>query len=147
MGKVAAISASGAMLIIGCATSAWAIDFSALHGRGFSVRDIKGAYAFSFEGKIVGVGPVAAVGRLVADGRGNITDAVRTIVVHGASFPQTFTCTLIVQPEGTGSAICPLDDPDGSIETFDFVLEEKGRTFRFVGTTPGVVVLGSGRRQ
>jgi hypothetical protein len=135
------------MLIIGCATSAWANDFSALHGRGFSVRNIKGAYSFSFEGKIVGLGPVAAVGRLVADGRGNITDAVRTIVVNGASLPQTFTCTLIVQPEGTGSAICPLDDPDASIETFDFALEEKGRTFRFVGTTPGVVVLGSGRRQ
>jgi hypothetical protein len=114
--------------------------------KSFSLKDIRGAYSFSFQGEIVGVGPVAAIGRLEADGKGNITRASRTISINGASLFQTFTCTLFVDPDGTGSATCPLDDPP-IVETFDFVLEDKGRTFRFVGTTPGIVVLGSGERQ
>jgi hypothetical protein len=63
---------------------------------------------------------------------------------------QTFTCSLAVEPDGTGSAVCPLDDPlPGAppVETFDFVLEDKARAFRLVGTTPNILVLGSGSEQ
>ena len=123
---------------------------SAVAGKGFSVKDVRGNYGFSFQGEILGVGPVAAVGRITADGEGNITDAVRTISLSGVSVTETFTCTITVNPDGTGSAVCPLDDPAPGappVETFDFVLDDKARAFRLLGTTPGVVVVGSGREQ
>ena len=46
--------------------------------------------------------------------------------------------------------MCPLDAPAPgapAVETFDFVLENKGRSFRLVGTTPGIVVLGGRQKQ
>ena len=55
----------------------------ALADRSFSERDVRGPYSFSFEGEIVSVGPVAAVGRFDAHGRGNITNAVRSLAVNG----------------------------------------------------------------
>lgn len=118
--------------------------------KGFSAKDVRGAYAFSFQGEIVGVGPIAATGRMFADGTGNIPDAVRTISVNGVPQNETFSCTFTIDANGTGSAVCPLENPAPGfppVETFDFVLEDKGRAFRFVGTTPGIVVLGSGARQ
>ena len=116
----------------------------------FSEKDVRGAYAFSFQGEIVGVGPVAATGRMLADGNGNIAEAARTLSINGVPQTETFTCTLSIHPNGTGAAVCPLDNPVPgfpAIETFDFVIENNGRSFRFVGTTPGIVVLGSGVRQ
>lgn len=117
---------------------------------GFSEKDVRGSFAFSFEGEIVGVGPVAAIGRMQADGQGNITEAVRTISVGGVPQTETFTCTLTVDTIGTGSAVCDINDPAPgfpSTETFDFVIEDKARSFRLVGTTPGIVILGSGMQQ
>ena len=119
-------------------------------GKEYSVADIKGNYGFSFDGQIVGVAPVAATGAFSADGNGNITSAVRTISVNGVPATETFTCTLTVNPDGTGSAVCPLDQPVPgfpAVETFDFVLEDNKKAFRMVATTPGIVVLGSGRKQ
>ncbi len=122
----------------------------ALADKVFTNRDLKGSYAFSFQGEIVGLGPVAATGVLNADGNGNVTDAVRTISVNGVPVTETFTCTLSVNPNGTGTAICVIDNPAPGfplVETFDIVLGKNGGDFRLVGTTPGVVVLGSGSRQ
>ena len=119
-------------------------------GKEYSVADIKGSYGFSFDGQIVGVAPVAATGAFTADGKGNITSAVRTISVGGVPITETFSCTLTVNPNGTGSAVCPLDQPTPgfpAVETFDFVLEDNKKAFRMVGTTPGTVVLGAGRKQ
>ena len=116
----------------------------------FSVADVIGDYSFSFDGQIVGIAPVAATGAFSANGKGKITEAVRTISVGGQTNTETFTCTLIVNPNGTGSATCPLDDPAPGfpeVETYDFVIEDDGDAFRMVSTTAGVVVLGSGRKQ
>lgn len=116
----------------------------------FSVADVKGKYSFSFDGQVVGVTAVAAIGAMHADGRGNITKAVRTISVGGLAITQRFTCTLKVHPNGTGSATCPLANPAHGfppVETFDFVFEDHGKGFRLVGTTAGIVVSGSGRKQ
>ncbi|MEJ2365811.1 MAG: hypothetical protein P8075_13340 [Deltaproteobacteria bacterium] len=119
--------------------------------RVFSEKSVRGSYGFSFQGEILGVGPVAAVGVLEADGRGNITDASRTINISGITFEQTFTCTYSVNPDGTGSAVCELDEPppEGApaVETFGVVLVDNAKGFRFVGTTPGIVVLGTGTKQ
>jgi len=121
-----------------------------LADKSFNVGDVKGRYGFSFQGEVIGVAAVAATGMMVADGKGNITNAVRTMTVGGMPVTETFTCTLVVNPDGTGSAVCPLDAPGPGfppVETFDFVMEENGKVFRFVSTTPGIVVLGSGARQ
>jgi hypothetical protein len=118
--------------------------------RTFRDADVKGSYAFSFDGTAIGAGPVAASGVVVADGRGNITSGVRTLNFAGTVAQQTFTCTYSVDPNGTGSAVCPLEDPlpgAPAVETFDFVLEDKGRAFRLLGTTAGFTVLGSGVKQ
>jgi hypothetical protein len=121
-----------------------------IKARTFTETDVRGAYAFSFEGTVIQLGPIAAAGVVVADGTGNIIDAVRTASVNGTAVQQTFTCTYSVNPNGTGSAECPLANPlprAPIAETFDFVLEDAGRAFRLIGTTPGITVVGSGTRQ
>ena len=118
--------------------------------RGFSVKDVKGNYSFSFDGEIVGIGPLAATGAFQADGKGNVTEAVRTISFLGDARTETFSCTLEVNANGTGKANCPLDNPAPgapAVETFDFVLEDNAKSFRMVGTTPGIVVLGGGSKR
>ena len=119
-------------------------------GRTFRDSDVEGPYAFSFDGTVIGAGPVAATGVVVADGKGNITSGVRTLNFNGVVAQQTFTCTYSVNPDGTGSALCPLDTPlpgAPAVETFDFALEDRARAFRLLGTTPGITVLGSGAKQ
>lgn len=126
------------------------VSFSQAGDKGYTLADVKGNYGFSFNGQIVGYAPIAAAGIITADGEGNIPTAVRTISVGGIVNTQTFSCTYTINPNGLGSASCPLDDPIPGfpeIETFDFVMEDKGKAFRIVGTTPGVVIVGSGKRQ
>jgi len=119
-------------------------------GKSFSARDVKGRYVFSFQGEMPGVAAFAATGLIVADGKGSITEGVRMITVNGVPSTGTFTCSITVHPNGTGSAVCPPDNPTPgfpAVETYGFVLSENGRSFRFVGTTQGLVILGSGERQ
>jgi hypothetical protein len=114
----------------------------------FSVRDVDGPMAFAFDGfATVGTStvPAAAVGRFVADGRGDITDGVRTLVVGGTTLHQTFVCTYTVNPDGTGSASCEVTP--GGPETFDFVIVKKKQEAFFTATTPGVTIRGVSRRQ
>ena len=139
-------------LVVGFIDSnAGAIDDTQRHkGRMFRDADVEGPYAFSFDGTVIGAGPVAATGVVVADGRGNITSGVRTLNVNGFVAQQTFTCKYSVNPDGTGSAVCPLDNPlpgAPTVETFDFALEDRARAFRLLGTTAGITVLGSGAKQ
>jgi hypothetical protein len=148
-----ALIMSGLMpLVVGFIDSnAGAIDDTQRHkGRMFRDADVEGPYAFSFDGTLIGVGPIAATGVVVADGKGNITSGVRTLNVNGLVAQQTFTCKYSVNPDGTGSADCAVDNPlpgAPGVETFDFALEDKARAFRLVGTTPGFTVLGSGAKQ
>ena len=125
--------------------------FPRREGKIFSARDVKGRYVFSFQGEVVGAAIImAATGVLIADGEGNVTDGVRMISVNGVPSTQTFTCSIVVHPNGTGSAICPSNDPAPGfppIETFSFVLQDNGKGFRFIGTTLNMVVQGTGERQ
>ena len=118
---------------------------------GFSLRDVDGPTAFAFDGfATVGtvVAPAAAVGRFTADGNGHLRDGVRTLVVGGTVFPQTFTCTYTVNPNGTGTATCVvMTGPVPSDESFDFVIIERKKEAYFTATTPGVTIRGATRRQ
>ncbi len=140
--RLKTISFVGLILTLPLAATAWA-------QRAFTLRDMQGSYAFSFQGfslQDVGFVPVAASGMIKVDGQGKVTEGMRTISLGGQSLIQTFTCTLSLDPNGTGSAECPLDDHSAT-ETFSFVLEDNVTGFRYIGTTPGVVVLGGGKKQ
>jgi hypothetical protein len=123
---------------------------SGLAEKVFTVRDVRGRYVFSFQGEVVGVAAIAATGVLLADGNGNITDGVRMINVNGVPSTQSFSCTIVVFPNGTGSADCLSQNPAPGfppVESFHFVLQQDGRRFKFITATAGTVVLGTGERQ
>jgi hypothetical protein len=122
-------------------------------GKSFSNRDVDGPTAFDFDGFVTdpaGSGtlvPAASVGRFVADGRGNLLEGERTLMVGGTFLfqQQHFTCTYDVRPNGMGSARCTIDT--GAIETFDFVIVERKKEAYFTSTNLGTVLRGRTKRQ
>jgi len=119
-------------------------------GRPFSDKDLRGSYGFSWDGQLLAgpfIGPVAAVGIITADGRGNIT-AVRTLNVTGTLvLQQTAVGTYQVNPDGTGTAeftittVSPSGFPDTQ-ETFSSVINRRGDNVPFIATGAGVVAQG-----
>ena len=130
-------------------TPAWAEE-------GFTNRDFKGDYAFHLDGVLTSSGtPVvaaydAAVGRLTADGAGNITQGTRSLSANGTIIDETFTCTYNVSPDGTGTATCTFSV--FGLTTLDIVLVDDGDEFYFnltgmPSTTGKPVIQGIGKRQ
>jgi len=125
-------------------------------GGTFSVRDVQGPTAFNFDGfatVLVGgtatTAPVASIGRFFADGRGHLTNGVRTLVVGGTAIDQRFKCDYSVNPNGTGEAKCTVmtAGAPNTEETFDFVIVERKQSAFFTGTTPGVTIRGATKLQ
>ena len=117
---------------------------------GYDLADIRGTYGFKVHGEIIGVGPLVITGYLKMDGNGNIPEAVRTVSVNGLANTQTFTCTFDINPNGTGSVVCPIDNPAPGFppyETFDFVFWDDTDGFYVVTTLDGVTAVGEGRKQ
>jgi len=123
--------------------------------RVFDNRSVRGAYGVSLSGSAYIPVPgaptpqlvqVAAVGRFVADGYGNITEGVRNISINGTHYVQTYVCTYQVQADGTGNADCTILET-GLTETFFVDLNNKAREIQFVATTPGTIVTGVARKQ
>ena len=117
---------------------------------GYTLADIRGTYGFKVHGEIIGVGPLVITGYLKMDGKGNIPEAVRTVSINGYANTQTFTCTFDINPNGTGSVACPLDNPAPGfppVETFDFVFWDDTDGFYVVTTLDGVTAVGEGRKQ
>ena len=120
-------------------------------GKSFSLRDVDGPTAFDFDGfvphPITGIRePAASSGRFIADGRGRLTDGVRTLVI--GDFPvlrQTFVCSYVVNPNGTGNADCVVDGVFN--ETFDFVIVERKKEAYFTSTSPNTILRGRTKRQ
>jgi hypothetical protein len=110
----------------------------------FDESDIRGDYAFTFDGS-AGPVPIAAVGRFYGDGKGNLLNGSRTLVAGGTVLEQTFNCTCVVWGDGRGAANCQVIGADP--ESFSFVLFKHGQETYFVGTTPGIVVHGSAVKQ
>jgi len=110
----------------------------------FDEGDIRGDYAFTFDGTAASV-PIAAVGRFFADGKGNLLNGSRTLVVGGTALEQSFNCSYVVRPDGQGSADCEVIGVGP--ESFSFVVFNHGRETYFVGTTPGSVIHGNAVRQ
>ena len=85
---------------------------------GFTLRDIRGTYAFSFQGTLVRAAtgtaiPVAAVGVFTLDGEGKVTKATRILNVSGQVIRESATGTYTVNSEGIGSATFIVLPADG----------------------------------
>ena len=92
----------------------------------------------------------AAVGRLTADGAGNIIQGTRSLSANGTIIDETFTCTYNVNPNGTGTATCAFSV--FGTTTLDIVLADDGNEFYFnltsmPSTTGKPVIQGVGKRQ
>lgn len=124
-------------------------------GRQFNNASIRGNYGFALSGRAyvpVSATPpfalfdVVAVGQFRADGSGNITNASRTLNINGQISPQTFTCTYLVQPNGTGSAVCSVIET-GITETFSFTLNSQTKEIQFIATNAGAIISGIAKKQ
>jgi hypothetical protein len=109
-----------------------------------SNASIKGGYGLSCEGTVVGVGPLAVIGVLTADGKGNGAE-VETIsfngdIVQGA----TFTVAYTVNADCTGSFV---STGLGSVFHNDFVLDDNKKEIRLMPTEPGFVAVCIFRKQ
>ena len=118
---------------------------SRVQARECSNASLKGTYGASCEGTIVGVGPVAVVSVLTADGDGNIS-GVETLSVNGViTTGVTLTGTYTLNADCTGSIVTTA--PDGSVTDHDFVLDDNKKEIRIIVTEPGAVVVCTGRKQ
>ena len=109
-----------------------------------SNASIKGGYGLSCEGTVVGVGPLAVIGVLTADGKGNGSE-VETIsfngdIVQGA----TFTVAYTVNADCTGSFV---STGLGSVFHNDFVLDDNKKEIRLMPTESGFVAVCIYRKQ
>ena len=115
------------------------------HGGACSNASIKGTYGFSCEGTVVGVGPLAVIGVLTADGNGNGSE-VETISFNGEiSQGVPFTFTYTVNADCTGSFVST--GPDGIPFDNDFVIDDNKKEFRLMPTEPGFVAVCIYRKQ
>lgn len=103
-----------------------------------SNASIKGSYALSCEGTVIGVGPIAVIGVFTADGKGNGAE-VETISFNGAiSQGVPFTVTYSVNADCTGSFV---STGLGAVFHNDFVLADNKKEFRLMPTEPGFVAV------
>ena len=105
----------------------------------------QGAFGYTFTG-LTGFNalPFAAVGRLVADGQGNLAGA-ETDSSNGDIFQRTYTGTYKVNSDCTGSAMS--NDNFGKTVKCDFVIVASGREIQVIETDADTVVVGSLRHQ
>jgi hypothetical protein len=104
---------------------------------------ISGSYGYTVTGTNLGVGQVAAVGRVTADGRGGLT-ATDTLSAAGTILRRTITGSYAVNPNCTGSG--QFTDNFGLTVHLDFVITNRGDEFQFIQTDPGTVFTGAAKR-
>ena len=110
-----------------------------------SNASIKGTYGFSCEGTVVGLGPLAVIGVLTADGNGNGSE-VETISFNGEiSQGVPFTVTYTVNADCTGSFVST--GSDGSVFHNDFVIDDNKKEIRLIATESGYVAICIFRKQ
>ena len=96
-----------------------------------------GTYVVYGTGTVVGLGPLAAVGEITYDGRGNST-ATYTASVNGTIHKDvTVTGTYTVNPDCTGSH----SESDGS--HYNFVVQPDGSMATWISTDAGTVLTGT----
>ena len=112
----------------------------------FTTQDVRGTYAFTFEGSLTRVTtgqaiPVTAVGVFTLDGQGKVTKGARYLNVGGQVVRETASGTYTVNADGTGTASFTVIPVEGeapvvppTLETFNFVFKS-GRAGWGIGST------------
>lgn len=109
-----------------------------------TLRSLQGSHGFTYDGTILGVGPIAASGPIQFDGRGNLSASYATNV-NGVQFRGTFVGNYTVNPDGSGSVTLRL--PRLGLQAHgDFVLVDDGRGTFFSCTDAGFAITGQTRR-
>ena len=113
-------------------------------GGSHSLRSLHGEHGFTYDGAILGVGPIAASGPIQFDGRGNLSASYATNV-NGVQFRGTFVGTYTVNADGSGSVTLQL--PRLGLQAHgDFVLVDNGKGTFFSCTDAGFSITGQTRR-
>ena len=105
----------------------------------------QGAFGYTFTG-LTGFNalPFAAVGRLVADGQGNLAGA-ETDSSNGDIFPRTYTGTYKVNSDCTGSEVTL--DNFGKTVRCNFVIVAGGREIQAIETDNNTAIVGCLKQQ
>jgi hypothetical protein len=112
----------------------------------FTNRSLRGAWGFSAEGVLEGIGPGNAVGLYTFNGEGVCTFRETLNITGVGSFARAAeTCTYSVHEDGTGTASRTF--PDGSESNIAFVLLLNQKELRFILTDDGAVVTGVAKKQ
>ena len=109
-------------------------DADALCPRGNAT--LSGTYMLRGEGTIVGVGPLAVVGWLTYDGKGNVVKSSMTASVNGTISTFTISGPYTVNSDCSGSV-----EPSG--QHYNFVVSPDGKTVNWIETDPGTVSSGT----
>jgi hypothetical protein len=88
------------------------------------------------EGTIVGVGPLAVVGWLTYDGKGNVVKGSMTASVNGTISMFTISGPYTVNSDCSGSV-----EPSG--QHYNMVVSPDGKTVSWIQTDPGTVSSGT----
>jgi hypothetical protein len=102
-----------------------------------SLGTLKDSYGYTAKATIPGLGEIAAVGILTADGAGNVSGADTIAASIGVIEQRTFTGTYTVDADCTGSIRLEFVAPTFSgLATVDVVIVDKGAKIRGIQTTP-----------
>jgi hypothetical protein len=110
-----------------------------------ALASFQGAFGYTFTG-LTGFNalPFASVGRLVADGQGNLSGA-ETDSSNGDIFQRTYSGTYKVNPDCTGSVVTI--DNFGKTVRCNFVIVTGGREIQAIETDNNTAVVGSLKHQ
>ena len=97
---------------------------------------LSGTYMLRGEGTIVGVGPLAVVGWLTYDGKGNVVKGSMTASVNGKISTFTVSGPYTVNSDCTGST-----NLSGS--NYYFIVTPDGSTVNWIASDPGLVFSGT----
>jgi hypothetical protein len=114
---------------------------------GCTNHSLRGAYGFASDGQAFGptgteIADIAAAGRIVFDGHGNLTGQ-ETESLNGVITMPAISGTYTVLPDCTGTATVH----NGQTAHLRFMLVEGGQEVNIIGTDPGVVAAGQITRQ
>jgi hypothetical protein len=115
-----------------------------LPSQGYTAAALNGGYDYGIAGSAIDfygdVSPIREVGRLTADGVGNIT-GTSTVSINGSVVRRTLTGTYLINPDGSGSAtLYPSWGPPIDIDLF---ISANGLTIEFVVTDSGSTLSGA----
>jgi hypothetical protein len=102
---------------------------------------LRGRYALSLSGTIIGLGPAAEIGSITFDGAGTFKGTLRASI-NGQSLPRSVTGTYVVNPDCTGTISADIT-PGGPIELSLVMVDSAGQKAVVIVTSPGLVFSGT----